>query len=68
MLGLPNPNSINWTLVVSSTSGTAATQKCINKCIEDCRQIDEERFGPATTETIETFCLMHLGLNLRKAF
>ena len=71
MLGLPNPNSTNWTLVVSSTSDSAATQKCINKCIEDCCQIDEERFGPATTETIdviETFCSMHLGVNLRKLF
>ena len=71
MLGLPNPNSINWTLVVSSTSDSAATQKRINKLIEECRQSDEQRFGPATTETIdviETFCSMHLGVNLRKAF
>ena len=71
MLGLPHPYSINWTLVVSSTSDSAATQKCINKRIEDFRQIDEERYGPATTETIdviETFCSMHLGVNLRKAF
>ena len=68
VLGLPNPNSINWTLVVSSTSDFAATQKRINKLIEEG---DEERFGPATTETIdviETFCSMHLGVNLRKAF
>ena len=71
VLGLPNPNSINWTLVVSSTSDSAATQKRINKLIEECRQSDEQRFGPATTETIdviETFCSMHLGVNLRKAF
>ena len=71
VLGLPNPNSINWTLVVLSTSDFAATQKRINKLIEECRQSDEQRFGPATTETIdviETFCSMHLGANLRKAF
>lgn len=71
MLGLPNPNSINWTLVVSSSSDSAATQKRVNKLIEDCRQSDEEKFGPATLETIglvETFCSMHLGINLRKAF
>ena len=36
VLGLPNPNSINWTLVVSSTSDSAATQKRINKLIEEC--------------------------------
>lgn len=71
ILGLPNPNSINWTLIVSSTSDSAATQKRINKLIEECRQSDEQRFGPATTETIdliETFCSMHLGVNLRKSF
>lgn len=71
MLGLPNPNSINWTLVVSSTSDSAATQKRVNKLIEERRQTDEERFGPASIETIdviETFCSMHLGVNLREAF
>ena len=71
MLGLPNPNSINWTLVVSSQSDSAACQKLMNRLIEDCRQSDEERFGPATIEridVIETFCSMHLGINLRKAF
>ena len=70
-LGLPNPNSINWTLVVSSSSDSAATQKRVNKLIEECRQNDEEKFGSATVETIElieTFCSMHLGVNLRKAF
>ena len=30
VLGLPNPNSINWTLVVSSTSDSAANQKRID--------------------------------------
>lgn len=39
ILGLPNPNSINWTLVVSSSSESASTQKCINRLIEErtCR-------------------------------
>ena len=71
LLDLPNPNSINWTLVVSSTSDSASAQKRVNKLIEKQRQIDEEKFGPATIETIdliETFCSMHLGVNLRKAF
>ena len=43
----------------------------MNKLIEKCRQEDEEKFGCATVETvdlIETFCSMHLGVNLRKAF
>ena len=71
MLDLPNPNSINWTLVVSSTSDSASTQKRVNKLIEEQRESDEEKFGPATIKTIdliETFCSMHLGVNLRKAF
>ena len=71
MLDLPNPKSINWTLVVSSTSDSASTQKRLNKLIEEQRKRDEEKFGPATIETIdliETFCSMHLGVNLRKAF
>lgn len=73
MLGLPNANSINWTLVKSSTSDSASTQKCLNKLIDKKRQSDEERFGPATCtvetlDLIETFCSMHLGVNLRKAF
>ena len=70
-LGLPNPNSINWTLLLSSTSDSASTQKRINKLIEECRKADEERFGPATQETLDlvrNFCSMHLGVNLRKAF
>ena len=35
------------------------------------KQADEEKFGSATVDTIdlvETFCSMHLGVNLRKAF
>ena len=72
MLGLPNANSINWTLVKSSTSDTASTQKRLNK-LEENRKSDKERFGLATCtvetlDLIETFCLMHLGVNLRKAF
>ena len=70
-LKLPNADSINWTMVVSSTSDSASTQKKLNKLIEECRATDEERFGTATSETtkiIQTFCSMHLGVNLRKSF
>ena len=73
VLGLPNAHSINWTLVKSSTSDSASTQKRLNHLIEERRESDEEKFGPAmcTTEMlhlIQTFCSMHLGVNLRKAF
>ena len=65
ILCLPCADSINWTLVVSSTSDSASIQKRLNKLIEEKRQIDEKKFGPATAKTIdliETFCLMNLGL------
>lgn len=70
-IGMPNPDSINWTLIVASTSDSAASQKRFNKLVEECREKDEVEFGPATVETvdlIESFCSMHLGVNLRKAF
>ena len=54
----------------SSTSDSAATQKRFNKLIESCRD-DEARFGtaiPETLEIVESFCSMHLGVNLRQAF
>lgn len=70
-LHLPNANSINWTLLVSSSSDSASTQKRLNKLIVERREADEKTFGPASFETIdlvENFCSMHLGVNIRKAF
>jgi hypothetical protein len=70
-LNLPNSDSINWTIFVSSTSDSAATQKKINRLILERQEADEKHFGAATITTIElikTFCSMHLGVNLRKAF
>ena len=60
LLALPNPDSINWPLDVSSTSDSTATHKKLNKLIDDCRQKDEETYWPATVNTstidlIETF-------------
>ena len=57
----------------SLTSDSASTQKRLNKLIEENRKSDEQRFGLATCtvetlDLIETFCSMHLGVNLRKAF
>ena len=73
MLGLPNATSINWTLVKSSSSDSAASQKYFNKLVEEKRQEDEVKFGPAvctqdTLDLVKTFCSLHLGVNLRKAF
>ena len=70
-LGLPNSDAINWTLVSSSTSDSAATQKRFNRLIEE-RKDDIERFGETCAdgalEILGNFCAMHLGSNLRKAF
>lgn len=72
-LKLPNADKINWTLIRSSSSDSAATQKRFNKLVEGKRKEDNERFGPAgecpdVTELVENFCCMHLGVNLRKSF
>ena len=71
-LELPNASKINWTLVVSSSSDSASTQKRFNKLVEEKRE-DRKRFGPSGESPdfaalVEKFCCMHLGLNLRKAF
>ncbi len=71
ILGLPNPDSINWTLITTSTSDSASTQKRLNALVEKCRREDEFKFGAPQIKAfdlIENFCLMHLGINLRKAF
>lgn len=70
-LKLPNADKINWTLIVSSSSDSASTQKRFNKLLQEEREKDEERFGamcPEAIELVENFCSMHLGINLRKAF
>ena len=73
LLHLPNADKINWTLIQSSSSDSASTQKRFNKLVEEKREEDREIFGPQSacpdvTELIENFCCMHLGVNLRKAF
>ena len=71
-LGLPNSNCINWTLISSSTSDSAATQKKFNCLIEQQKEADTATYGTnapeSAIEIIENFCAMHLGCNLRKAF
>ena len=67
-LNLPNANSINWTSISSSSSSdSAASQKKLNKLIQQCQSNDKKEFGEAHTEGIslvENFCAMHLGCNL----
>ena len=70
-LGLPNADKIYWTLIASSSSDSASTQKCFNKLLEEERAKDVQQFGevcPEVLELVENVCSMHLGVNLRKAF
>lgn len=39
--------------LASSTADSAATQKWFNKLIEQKREEDKEKFGPATAEAID---------------
>ena len=61
---MPNADKINWTLIVSSSSDSASTQKRSNKLLEEERAKDEEKFG----DVCPAVDSMHLGVNLRKAF
>ena len=58
-LRLPNADKINWTLIQSSSSDSASTQKKFNKLLEEKREEDREKFGPTCPEAIElveNFC------------
>ena len=70
-LNMPNADKLNWTLIVSSSSDSASTQKRFNRLLELQREEDERKFGtacPEGIELVENFCCMHLGINLRRAF
>ena len=71
-LGLPNTDAINWSLIQTSTSDSAATQKRLNRLMEDRKKADVEKYGKTSADDVfvilENFCAMHLGVNLRKAF
>ena len=69
-LEIPNANSINWSLIVSSTSDGASTQTKLKRLLQELRARDQEQFGPenASLKVIVTNkCGMHLGVNIRKA-
>uniref|UniRef100_A0A1X7T216 Uncharacterized protein n=1 Tax=Amphimedon queenslandica TaxID=400682 RepID=A0A1X7T216_AMPQE len=70
-LKIPNANSINWTMFVATNSDSAASQKKMNRLIEDYQATDQAKYETAkaaTFDIIESFCSMHLAVNLRKAF
>lgn len=68
-LRLPNADKINWTLMRSSTSDSASTQKKFNKLVEERIAEDLAQFGSASDcpdlqKFVENFCYMHLAVNL----
>jgi len=69
-LRMPNADKINWTLIISSSSVSASTQKRFNKLLEEQRKMKRGlvQVCPDAIELVENFCSMHLGVNLRKAF
>ena len=71
LLKLPNADAINWTLLSSSTSDSASTQKT-NKLIVEKQKQDQQLYGPVRSEEgkelVKNFCAMHLAVNLRSAF
>ena len=70
-LKLPHANSINWTIFSSITSDGVSSQRRCAKLIQNNQDVDRRKYGqagPEALDTVENFCAMHLGCNLRKAF
>lgn len=65
-LAMPNADSINWPLLVSSTSDSASTQKNLTSSLKN-PGIMIMNFLDQPVQLKENFCAMHLGINLRKA-
>jgi len=71
-LGLSNINRVGWSLIHSLMSDQASTQKAFNTLVKE--RVEAERNAHPDTsndpadlgkEVLETFCGMHLGVNLR---
>ena len=70
-LGKENHNMLNFSMIRSSTSDSASTQKRLNDLLEKRKEDDSQILPCANSECLEivrNFCAMHLGVNLRKAF
>ena len=70
-LRILNSSALNWSMICSSTSDSASTQKRLNDLLEQRKEEDCKVFPNANQESLEivrNFCAMHLGVNLQKAF
>ncbi len=70
-LGLPNYDMFNCTMIQSSSSDSASTQKKLNYLLQQKKDQDQLIHCVAESESLDIvkiFCGMHFGVNLRKAF
>ncbi len=63
-LGIKGAEAIGWRLIGSLMSDQASTQKAFNRLIKERGSLDPNESG---WPILETFCGMHLGVNLRTA-
>ena len=75
-LGISHVDKIGWSLIQSLMSDQASTQKTFNSLVKERaeRERHEKNADPVTPtdskegkEVLETFCGMHLGVNMRTA-
>ena len=71
-LGIEGADTIGWRLIHSIMSDQASTQKAFNRLVKDRADLETQERGLLETNErgrsiLETFCGMHLGVNLRTA-
>ena len=67
-LGIPNYDMFNWTMIHSSSSDSASTQKRLNHLLQEKKDEELHPVAESDLDIVKIFCGMHLGVNLRKAF
>jgi len=71
-LGIKGADTIGWRLIHSVMSDQASTQKAFNRLVKERADLETQERGSLTASEsgrsiLETFCEMHLGVNLRAA-
>ncbi len=71
-LGIRGADGIGWRLVSSVMSDQASTQKAFNRLVKERADLEQQQSGSldpndGAQQMLETFCGMHLGVNLRTA-
>ena len=67
-LEIPDYKNIGWGLITTIMSDQASSQKAFNRMIKDKIEEETVRDGRSNSgELVETYCGMHVGVNLRAA-